>query len=144
MLLLKFNLEDIDKCTNVTDVFRAMGIGIYEDDPQDLKFTNKEVFGDKANYQNIFINDKTSNYIYDLMNKYGDRISNRFGSKLPSSQAIAWSSFAPTSSGPRYDKIAEAAGEINESVLYIVTPDDPLYIKDAPAEEGEDESTSNS
>ena len=48
MLLLHFELDDIDKCLSVTDVYNMMGIGVKEEDPQDLKLSDKDVFGKKA------------------------------------------------------------------------------------------------
>ena len=118
MLLVKFELEDLEKCKTVSDVYRAMGIGIKEGDPQDLNFSNQEVFGKKAYYANLFLHPDTDS-----------RISKILGEKS------GWFNYAPISNGDRYTEVEHEIGDINESVLYIVTPEDEMYEESyAPAE----------
>lgn len=111
MLLVKFDLDGLDGCKNAHDAYKAMGVGTSEDDI-DLKFNNKEVFGNKASYSNMFLNPDTYNKIRN---------------SLDETDRLIWDNYAPLCSGDRYDKIKEAIGELNESVLYIVTPEDSLY-----------------
>jgi len=146
MLLLRFDLDDIEKCNNVSDVFRMMGIGIKENDPQDLKFNNKEVFGEHAYYANLAMSDDTYHRIYDHLQNTGKKNKTRLGKELPSDEAFAWLNYSPLSNGPRFDAIKEAAGgEINDSVLYIITPGDSLYEHDPNLnKDGDDEDSSNS
>jgi len=130
MLLLKFDLGDIEKCKSVLDVFRMFGIAMNEGDPQDLKLNNKEVFGERAYYANMFISDETYKRIYEHLDTIGGHRNNRHGEKFPSDEAMRWVNYSPVSNGPRYDAVAKIAGEINDSVLYIVTPEDELYEED--------------
>lgn len=118
MLLVKFELEDLEKCKTVSDVYRAMGIGIKEGDPQDLNFSNQEVFGKKAYYANLFLHPDTDS-----------RISKILGEKS------GWFNYAPISNGDRYTEVEHEIGDINESVLYIVTPEDRFYIEDPRVED---------
>ena len=119
MLLVKFELEDLEKCKTVSDVYRAMGIGVRKDDPQDLNLHNKEVFGRKAYYKNLFLTDATYQKILKLMED-ADYKGGR-------NKVWTWVNFAPLSNGPRYDKVREALGDLNDSVLYIATPEDEIY-----------------
>lgn len=119
MLLVKFELEDLEKCKTASDVYRAMGIGIKEDDPQDLNLFNKEVFGKKAYYKNLFITNATYKRILEIMEKTDKKKMN--------TSSFNWINFAPLSNGSRYEKVKEQIGELNDSVLYIVTPEDEMY-----------------
>lgn len=119
MLLVKFELEDLEKCKSVSDVYRTMGIGVKEDDPQDLNLFNKEVFGKKAYYKNMFITDATYKRVLDLMEK--------LDKKKLGKNSFSWVNFAPLSNGSRYEKVKEQLGDLNDSVLYIVTPEDEMY-----------------
>lgn len=119
MLLVKFELEDLEKCKSVPEVYRAMGIGVKKDDPQDLNLYNKEVFGKKAYYKNMFITDATYKRILDLMEK--------IDKKKMGKNSFNWINFAPLSNGSRYEKVKEQLGDLNDSVLYIVTPEDEMY-----------------
>jgi hypothetical protein len=130
MLLLKFDLDDIEKCNSVLDVFRMFGIGVKKDDSQDLKLDNKEVFGKKAYYANMLLNEATYERIYKRMNELGEKVDNRHGGHLPTANALQWMNFSPISNGPRYKAVEDEIGEINESVLYIITPEDPFYEED--------------
>lgn len=127
MILRRFNLEDIEKCKTLEDVFEMMGIGLKESSKQDLNIRNKEVFGEKAYYANMIMNDKTYTAIYEQLKPQGKRWYNRSGNRMPSADAMQWTNYSPISSGPRYEKVKEAVGEISEDVLYIITPEDSLY-----------------
>ena len=120
MLLVKFELNDLEKCKNVADVYRAMGIGVKKGDPQDLNFNNKEVFGKRAYYANLFINKNTEKKIKDILGR---------------EKSLDWFNYAPVSGGDRYEEVENEIGEINESVLYIVTPEDKFYIEDPTVKE---------
>ena len=136
MLLLHFELDDINKCSSVADVYHMMGIGIKEEDPQDLKLSNKDVFGKKAYYKNFILSEKTSNRIYEHLKE-----SSKGTLKNP---GFEWSVFGPVSDGERVKQVEERVGELNDSVLYILTPEDDLY-EEEPFEGVKDEqSTSNS
>lgn len=127
MLLVKFELEDLEKCKTVSDVYRAMGIGVRKDDPQDLNLYNKEVFGRKAYYKNLFITDETYKRVLKILEAVDGKHSKN--------KVWNWVNFAPLSNGSRYEKVKEQLGELNDSVLYIVTPEDELYEESyAPAE----------
>lgn len=115
MLLVKFDLKDLEKCETVADVYRAMGVGVKEGDPQDLNFYNKKVFGKKAYYANMFINPETASKVKDILGK---------------EKVLDWFNFAPVCDGDRFTEVENEIGEINESVLYIVTPEDKFYIED--------------
>ena len=116
MLLVKFDLQDLEKCKTVADVYRTMGIGVTKDDVQDLNFDNNEVFGKRAFYANLFLNPKTSEKISNILHE--------------SSKLHGWFNYSPVTGGERYDQLENEIGEINESVLYIATPEDKLYIED--------------
>lgn len=120
MILLKFNLEDFDDVKNVDDVYRAMGIAIKDTDKGEASINDEEVFGTKPYYANMFMDDGTFNYIADKMKKLDKE------SKV-SGYAFQWANLAPISNGPRYEKVKELVGEINRTVLYIITPEDELY-----------------
>lgn len=136
MLLLHFELDDIDKCFSVTDVYNMMGIGVKEEDPQDLKLSDKDVFGKKAYYKNFILSEKTSNRIYEHLKE-----SSKGTLRDP---GFEWSVFGPISNGERAEQVKERIGELNDSVLYILTPEDDLY-EEEPSEGVKDEqSTSNS
>ena len=129
MLLLKFEPSDIEKCQSVTDVFNMFGIAIKDGDPQDLKITNEEVFGKKAYYANMILNTETADRITEHLNTIGEKINSSTGEKM-TPEAIQWHDVAPLHSGSRYNEITKAMGEVNESVLYILTPGDPYYRED--------------
>lgn len=126
MLLLRFNKEDFKKCKGVVDVFNAMGIS-RPDDKQAIKdkcevcFSDEKVFGKRAYYANMVMNDETYNYILDIMKE----VPNYKGRKNPKNRlsyaAMQWVNYCPLSSGPRYEKVKEEVGEINENVLYLIT-----------------------
>lgn len=122
MILRRFNLDEIDNCKTVGDVFRMMGVAVGKDDPQDLKITDESVFGKKAYYANMVMNDNTYQKIYAHLNKVNDKAGNRFAT-----EAFQWMNYSPLSSGPKYDKIKEETGAVSEDVLYIITPEDSLY-----------------
>lgn len=127
MLLRKFELEDIEKCRTVDDVFEMMGVGLRADSKQDLNIRNKEVFGEKAYYANMIMSDDTYMKIYEHLKPLGKKWYNRSGNRMPSAEALQWTNYSPISSGPRFDAVKERMGEVNDSVLYIITPDDDLY-----------------
>ena len=123
MLLSKFNYDDLDKCKSVKEVFEVMGVG-----GDELPFTNKEVFGEKAYYRNMFIADETYQKVLEIMKP----IPNYKGHKNPKNRlsyaAAQWCNFSPMSNGPRFEQVKElVGGEINRSVLYILTPKDELF-----------------
>lgn len=127
MLLLKFDLDDIEKCKTLEDVFEMMGVGLKEDSKNDLNIKNKEVFGEKAYYSNMIMSDATYNRIYEHLKPLGKKWYNRRGERMPSEAALQWTNYSPISSGPRFEAVEERVGEINDSVLYIITPEDDLY-----------------
>ena len=129
MLLLHFEWDDIKNCKSVADVYRMMGIGTKDSDPQDLKFSNKEVFGEKAYYANLFITDKADKEIYDHL-KSVDR-----------SVGSEWAVYCPVSNGPRYDKITAVLGKLNDSVLYVVEPSDKDLYEEYPLGGKDEQST---
>lgn len=135
MLLLKFELEDLKKCKSVSDVYRAMGIGINEDDSQDLNFNNKAVFGKRAYYRNLFVTDRTYNEIHDILEKVPNYKRRSAKKDKIHIHAFQWSNYSPMSSGPRYQALESIIGELNDEVLYILTPEDNLYEEDPHAEE---------
>ena len=130
MILRRFNLEDIEKCKTLEDVFEMMGVGIKEDSKQDLNIRNKEVFGKRAYYANMIMHDKTYNAIYEHLNTVGKKWRNRKGDEMASQAALQWVNYSPISSGPRYEEIERRAGGISEDVLYIITPEDDFYQED--------------
>lgn len=129
MLLLKFNYDDIEKCKSAEDVYRMFGIGVAEkDDGYTVHMTDEKVFGKRAYYRNMVMSQEAYDAVLDVMKK----IPNYKGMKNPKDRlsyaAIEWVNYSPMSSGPRYEQVKElAGGEINRSVLYILTPDDELY-----------------
>lgn len=127
MILRRFNLDDIEKCKTIEDVFEMMGIGLKESSKQDLNIRNKEVFGEKAYYANMIMNDGTYMKIYEQLKPQGKKWYNRHGDRMPSADAMQWTNYSPISSGPRYEKVKEFVGEILEDILYIITPEDSLY-----------------
>lgn len=127
MLLLKFDLDDIEKCKTLEDVFEMMGVGLSDKSEKDLNINNKEVFGAKAYYANMVMSDATYNRIYEHLKPLGKKWYNRNGGRMPSAAALQWTNYSPISSGPRFEAVKERVGEINDSVLYIITPEDDLY-----------------
>lgn len=136
MILRRFNLEDIKKCKTVEDVFEMMGIGLDEKSEQDLNVRNQEVFGKRAYYANMVMNEKTFDAIFDQLKYQGQDEKSKRNDRMPSSAALQWMNYSPISNGPKYDKVSEATGGISEDVLYIITPEDSLYEED-PTVKGE-------
>lgn len=130
MILRRFDLNDIEKCKTLEDVFTMMGIGLKEDSPEDLNIRNEKVFGKRAYYANMIMNDNTYNKIYEHLKPLGKKWYNRSGNRMPSPEALQWTNYSPISSGPRYEKVKEVVGEISEDVLYIITPEDSIYEED--------------
>lgn len=135
MLLLKFNKEDFKKCKGVVDVFNTMGISRPDDkdavkEKCEVNFADEEVFGKRAYYANTFISNDTYNYILDIMKEVPDYQGREKSKNKLSHAAMQWVNYSPISSGPRFEKIKDMVGEINDSVLYIVTPDDEMYKED--------------
>lgn len=130
MILRRFNLDDIDKCNTLEDVFEMMGIGMKEDSKQDLNIRNKEVFGNRAYYNNMIMNDATFNRIYEHLKPLGTKRKNKSGNYMPSEAALLWMNYSPVSNGPRFKQVSEIAGGIPEDILVIITPDDSIYIED--------------
>ena len=120
MLLVKFDLQELEKCKTSADIYRTMGVGVLEGDPQDLNFNNEKVFGKRAFYANLFLNPETSKKISNILHE--------------NSKLHGWFNYSPVTSGERYDRLVDKIGEINEEVLYIATPEDDLYIE-APSTE---------
>ena len=127
MILRRFDLNEIKNLKSLDDAFEMMGIGLREDSKQDLNIRNKEVFGEKAYYANMIMNDKTYMAIYEQLKPQGKKWYNRSGNRMPSADAMQWTNYSPISSGPRYEEVEKRAGGISEDVLYIITPDDDLY-----------------
>lgn len=130
MILRRFNLDDIKNCKTLDDAFEMMGIGLREDSKQDLNIRDKKVFGKRAYYANMIMNDKTYNAIYEQLKPQGKKWYNRSGDRMPSADALQWTNYSPISNGPRYEKVEQMAGGISEDVLYIITPEDDLYEED--------------
>lgn len=124
MILRRFNLDDIKNLKTLDDAFEMMGIGLKEDSKQDLNIRNKEVFGKRAYYANMIMNDKTYNAIYEQLKSQGKK------NRMPSADALQWTNYSPISNGPRYEEIEKLAGGISEDILYIITPEDDLYQED--------------
>lgn len=129
MLLLRFNYDDIGKCRSVEDVFHMFGIGYSDDDEgYEVDLRDEKVFGKKGSYRNMFIADETYQAILDVL----DKVPNYKGRKNPKGRAsyaaLQWSNYSPISNGPKFNQVKElVGGEINRSVLYILTPEDQLY-----------------
>ena len=130
MILRRFNLDDIDKCNTLEDVFEMMGVGLTDDSKQDLNIHNKTAFGRRAYYYNMIMNEKTFRRIYDHLAPLGEKRLNKSGKTMPSVAALQWSNYAPVSNGPRFEQVSEIAGGIPEDILAIITPDDSIYIED--------------
>ena len=124
MILRRFNLDDIKNCKTLDDAFEMIGIGLREDSKQDLNIRNKEVFGKRAYYANMIMNEKTYNAIYEQLKSQGKK------NRMPSADALQWTNYSPISNGPRYEEVEKRAGGISEDVLYIITPEDDLYQED--------------
>lgn len=127
MLLLRFELNDLDKCKTVDEVFEAMGVGVKEDSKRLFNLRNEKIFGKKAYYKNMFIAQETYERVYNILNNVGKHPRNRLGEKLPTAQALYWCNMSPISNGPRFDKIKADIGVISPDTLYIVLPGNPLY-----------------
>lgn len=130
MILRRFNLNDIEKCKTIEDVFTMMGIGLKEDSPEDLNIRNEKVFGKRAYYANMIIHENTYNAIYEHLKPLSKKWYDKNHKRIPSPEALRWSDYSPISNGPRYEKVKEAVGDISEDVLYIITPDDSIYQED--------------
>ena len=139
MILRRFDLNEIKNCKTLDDVFEMMGIGLKEDSKQDLNIRNKEVFGEKAYYANMIMNDKTYNAIYEQLKPLGKKWYNKNGDRMPSPGALQWTNYSPISSGPRYEEVEKRAGGISEDVLYIITPEDDLYEEEPTVKMGKEE-----
>ena len=129
MLLKSFDSDDIKNCQSFNDVFEMMGIGLKKDSKKDLNIRNEKVFGPKANYQNMFLNPETDRKICEQLKPLGKPWYNKLGDRMSSEAYMQWINYGPISNGPRYDKVNEIAGDIVEDILYILTPDDDLYIE---------------
>lgn len=128
MILMRFDLDDIEKCKTFNDVFEMFGIGLKEDSKQGLNIRNKEVFGERAYYANMIMNDTTFMRIYDRLQSFAKK--SKKGGKVSAPDALQWINYSPVSSGPRYKQVEEMTGMVSEDVIYIITPDDPMYEED--------------
>lgn len=124
MILLHFNKEDFKNCTTVKEVFEAMGIG--PDGKYD--FTDEKVFGKEASYYNMVMHKDTFEYIGDIMKK-ASGISSRRTRTEYGVEYLKWVNYAPIVTGARVTLLKEVVGELNPNVLYIITPEDSLYLE---------------
>lgn len=123
MILLHFNFEDLSKCRTVKEVYETFGIG----EGEDISFLDTNVFGKKASYKNMFIAPETYNKVLETLEGFGS-INGRNNDKyFVSAAASAWVNYSPMYSGARYQKVKDAIGELNRSVIYILTPGDELF-----------------
>ena len=123
MILNHFNLSDLEKCKTLSEVFKTLNVG----EGTDYPFTDEKVWGKKAHHANYFMTDATFNLIYEALKANETDTWLYHGKTKQYPEAFAWSNFSPLSSGPRYKKFEKMVGPLNDSVLYIVTPDDEFY-----------------
>lgn len=128
MILRRFDLNDIEKCRTVADVFKVMGIGLTKKDGCDLLINNEEVFGGRAYYKNLVMHPNTSKMILKHLRAVKRSDDEAVNSKASFIIANDWINCSPLTRGDRYDFVNDAVG-ISEDVLYIITPQDSLYEK---------------
>lgn len=128
MILRRFDLNDIEKCRTVADVFKVMGIGTTKVDGCDLLINDEEAFGGRAYYKNLVMHPDTAKMILDHLRnlkRSDDAILNDRASFIITND---WINCAPITHGDRYKFVDDAVG-VSEDVLYIITPQDSLYEK---------------
>ena len=135
MIIQRFDLEKVKKAKSASEVYKIM----------EIDFRDKEIFGEKAYYRNVIMNDKTYKAIFDQLNTI------RYKGELPvksgriSREAITWMAFCPISTGPRMEEVSKRIGIIDEDKLYIITPEDKDLYEQSPEVEKEvsDESSAS-
>lgn len=135
MLLLKFNPEELKGVCGVEDIYAVFGIG--EGPECNVWWGDRSIFGDAANYANIFCTPGVRDII--LKNYNSGVLHGRSGDSLPMSLddvnlLTEWYEYAPISEGPRYRAMEEKVKVITgrehlpDSFIAIFTPDDEGYL----------------
>lgn len=123
MILNKLDLDRLSHCATLDEVFKEMNVG----EGSDYPFTDEKVWGKKANHANYFMTDSTYEMIYESLKKNEDDTYLYHGKTEQFPQATAWCNFSPISSGKRYEEFEKKVGPLNDSVLYIITPEDDMF-----------------
>ena len=137
MLLLHFNPDDFADCSTVGMLYVTMGISPASAFDNNTKWEDKEVFGKRAYYRNMFMNDADYKLAEESLKKNVLVGRTMEGSEKPEeammdsheqSEVFSWAMNSPISFGPKYDKIKERiGGDIPRGVLVIICPGDALY-----------------
>lgn len=124
MKLKKFNYEDLLSVKSTKEAYEAMGLP-YNNKDEEFGLLNKETFGEKAQTDNIVINDDVYKVVLESIAKNGGNLD----------LVKEWKLYAPTHDGERYETLMDIIGEPNRSVVYVFTPDDPDYLEYNPNKE---------
>lgn len=135
MLLLKFNPEELKGVCGVEDIYAVFGIG--EGPECNVWWGDRSIFGDAANYANIFCTPGVKDIIlknYDLGGLHG-RSGDSIRMSLDGVDLLTeWYEYAPISEGPRYRAMEEKVRVITgrkylpDSFIAIFTPEDEEYL----------------
>ena len=130
MKIIKFTPEEIEQTKSLADVFSMMSIKINDESDGLYDIHDKNIFGNKLHYENMAMNDKTYQEIYDHLKSLGTKRRNKRGTPLPSGYSLAWANCGPVSCGPRYDEIQKFAKEdIKDYALYLIEPKDEIFME---------------
>ena len=135
MLLLKFNPEELKGVCGVEDIYAVFGIG--EGPECNVWWGDRSIFGDAANYANIFCTPGVKDII--LKNHDMGKLHGRSGDSISMSLddvdlLTEWYEYAPISEGPRYRAMEEKVKVITgrehlpDSFIAIFTPEDEGYL----------------
>ena len=137
MLLLHFNPDDLADCQTVGNIYAAIGISPASAIDGKTKWEDKDVFGKRAYYKNMFMNDEDYKAAEEGLKKNVLVGRTLEGNEKPEetmmdyherNEVFSWAMNSPISFGPKYDKIKERLdGDVPRGVLVIVCPGDDLY-----------------
>lgn len=137
MLLLHFNPDELADCRTVSNIYATMGISPASSVDGETKWEDKTVFGKRAYYKNMFINDEDykaaeeglkNNVLIGRTMEGSDKAEETMMDYHERNEVFSWAMSSPISFGPKYDQIkARLGGDVPRGVLVIVCPDDDLY-----------------
>ena len=130
MLLIKMDIKKIvegaNKYKDVADLYRAIGISPKEEKGDYVtNFDDEKVFGKRAHYRNMFMDDGAYKEIERGILE--NREKSAKDARRVQTVQTQWAWYSPVSCGERYEDLKKRIGEINHSVLYIITPEDDMY-----------------
>lgn len=139
MKVIKFNPDEFEDCRTVGQIWAVLGVTPSDSPDGSLHFDDKETFGKKAYYNNMFISQKAYERGSEAIQKNvlvgraheGSSNEKEVMSYHERCELVAWAMMSPVSNGARYQKIVERLGELPDDALVIVMPGDEMY-REAP------------